>query len=79
AYINSQGIKWQDQLIVGSFFVKGYIQSDDVISGKLAITALQLKQADLIISQLTLDAAGTEKQHNLTLKMDVEHVSGGLT
>ncbi|MCS6723857.1 autotransporter assembly complex protein TamB [Proteus mirabilis] len=79
ADINAQGIKWQDQLSVGSVVVKGDIQSDDVISGKLAITARQLKQADLIIRQLTLDAAGTEKQHKLTLKMDGEPVSGGLT
>ncbi|MDI7032680.1 hypothetical protein, partial [Escherichia coli] len=66
ADINAQGIKWQDQLSVGSVVVKGDIQSDDVISGKLAITARQLKQADFIIRQLTLDAAGTEKQHKLT-------------
>lgn len=79
ANLSAQGIKWQDQLSVGSVIIKGEVQSDKEISGKLAITAHQLKQADLIIRNLTLDASGTEKQHKLTLKIDGEPVSGGLT
>ncbi|WP_368911182.1 autotransporter assembly complex protein TamB [Proteus vulgaris] len=79
ADINAHGIKWQDQVSVESIAIKGDVQSDKEIGGKLAITAHQLKQADLIIRNLTLDAAGTEKQHKLTLKMEGEPVSGGLT
>lgn len=79
ADINAKGIKWQDQVSVDSVTIKGDIQSDKEISGKLAITAHQLKQADLIVRQLTLDASGREKQHKLTLKIDGEPVSGGLT
>nr|WP_193015779.1 translocation/assembly module TamB domain-containing protein [Proteus sp. FME41] len=79
ADINAQGIKWQDQVSVESITIKGDVQSDKEIGGKLAITARQLKQADLIIRNLTLDAAGTEKQHKLTLKMEGDPVSGGLT
>lgn len=79
ADINAQGIKWQDQVSVESISIKGDVQSDKEIGGKLAITARQLKQADLVIRNLTLDAAGTEKQHKLTLKMEGEPVSGGLT
>lgn len=79
ADINAHGIKWQDQVSVESITIKGDVQADKEIGGKLAITARQLKQADLVIRNLTLDAAGTEKQHKLTLKMDGEPVSGGLT
>ncbi|EEG85258.1 hypothetical protein PROPEN_03630 [Proteus penneri ATCC 35198] len=79
ADINAHGIKWQDQVSVESITIKGDVQSDKEIGGKLAITARQLKQADLVIRNLTLNAAGTEKQHKLTLKMDGEPVSGGLT
>ncbi|MCF1957932.1 translocation/assembly module TamB, partial [Escherichia coli] len=79
ADINAHGIKWQDQVSVESITIKGDVQSDKEIGGKLAITARQLKQADLVIRNLTLDAAGTEKQHKLTLKMEGEPVSGGLT
>lgn len=79
ADINASGIKWQDQISIDSIIVKGDVQSDKEIGGKLAITARQFKQADLVIRNLTLDASGTEKQHKLTLKVDGEPVSGGLT
>ncbi|MEQ4924082.1 autotransporter assembly complex protein TamB [Proteus hauseri] len=79
ADINAQGIKWQDQVSVESITIKGDVQADKEIGGKLAITARQLRQADLVVRNLTLDASGTEKQHKLTLKMDGEPVSGGLT
>ena len=79
ADINAQGIQWQDQVSVESVTIKGDVTSDKEIGGKLAITARQLRQADLIIRNLALNASGTEKQHKLTLKVEGEPVSGGLT
>lgn len=64
ADINAHGIKWQDQVSVESITIKGDVQSDKEIGGKLAITARQLKQADLVIRNLTLNAAGTENSIN---------------
>ena len=46
--------------------------------GQLAVRVEQLKQDALEVSLLTLDAKGSEKQHQLQLKIDGKPVSGQL-
>lgn len=53
--------------------------SGEQIKGDLSVVVRQLKQADLVISRLTLDAKGSEKQHTLKLDVSGEPVSGHLT
>ena len=47
-------------------------------SRQLAVRVEQLKQDALEVSLLTLDAKGSEKQHQLQLKIDGKPVSGQL-
>ncbi|ERT14955.1 autotransporter assembly complex protein TamB [Photorhabdus temperata] len=77
ADLNANGLKWQD-LRIDSVNVKGDVRSAAQIQGDLAIKVGQLKQADLIVRSLTLNAKGNEKQHNLQLKVDGEPVAGQL-
>ncbi|AKH63648.1 MULTISPECIES: translocation/assembly module TamB domain-containing protein [Photorhabdus] len=77
ADLNANGLKWQD-LRIDSVNVKGDVRSAAQIQGDLAIKIGQLKQADLIVRSLTLNAKGNEKQHNLQLKVDGEPVAGQL-
>ncbi|NHB86853.1 autotransporter assembly complex protein TamB [Photorhabdus tasmaniensis] len=77
ADLNANGLKWQD-LRIDSVNVKGDVRSAAQIQGDLAIKIGQLKQADLIVRSLTLNANGNEKQHNLQLKVDGEPVAGQL-
>ncbi|ETS32679.1 translocation and assembly module TamB [Photorhabdus temperata] len=77
ADLNANGLKWQD-LRIDSVNVKGDVRSAAQIQGDLAIKVGQLKQADLIVRSLTLNAKGNEKQHNLQLNVDGEPVAGQL-
>ncbi|NHB94933.1 autotransporter assembly complex protein TamB [Photorhabdus stackebrandtii] len=77
ADLNANGLKWQD-LRIDSVNVKGDIRSAAQIQGDFAIKVSQLKQADLVIRNLTLNAKGNEKQHNLQLKIDGKPVAGQL-
>ncbi|CAQ86142.1 MULTISPECIES: autotransporter assembly complex protein TamB [Photorhabdus] len=77
ADLNANGLKWQD-LRIDSVNVKGNVRSAEQIQGDLAVNVRQLKQADLIVRNLTLNAKGNEKQHDLQLKIDGEPVSGQL-
>ncbi|NRN27413.1 autotransporter assembly complex protein TamB [Photorhabdus heterorhabditis] len=77
ADLNANGLKWQD-LRIDSINVKGNVRSAEQIQGDLAVNVRQLKQVDLIIRNLTLNAKGNEKQHDLQLKIDGAPVSGQL-
>ncbi|MBS9431412.1 autotransporter assembly complex protein TamB [Photorhabdus hainanensis] len=78
ADLNANGLKWQD-LRIDRVSVKGNVRSAEQIHGDLAVKVSQLKQADLIVRNLTLDAKGNEKQHNLQLKVDGEPIAGQLS
>ena len=71
-------LKWQNDLSVADAKIKGDITSAEQIKGQLDVTVNQLRQADLVISNLTLNAKGTEAQHQLKLTMKGEPVSAQL-
>ncbi|UNH28892.1 translocation/assembly module TamB [Moellerella wisconsensis] len=78
ADINAHGVKWQDMLSVDSAVIKGNVTSGEQIKGDLSVVVRQLKQADLVIKNLTLEAKGNEKKHQLKLDVQGEPVSGHL-
>lgn len=77
ADLTANRLQWQD-LSINRVRIEGDVRSTDQIQGQLAIRVEQLKQADLVVSLLTLDARGSEKQHQLRLNMQGEPVSGQL-
>ncbi|PHM44507.1 translocation and assembly module TamB [Xenorhabdus mauleonii] len=78
ADLNARGVRWQNDLWLDSAAIKGDIRSTEQIQGQLSVAVHQLKQANLTINNLMLNAKGTEKQHNLQLKMEGEPISGQL-
>lgn len=77
ADITARGVRWQD-LTVENATIKGNVATGDQIKGDLSVVVRQLRQADLAISNLTLDAKGSEKQHTLKLNVTGQPVSGQL-
>ncbi|MDX7990184.1 autotransporter assembly complex protein TamB [Xenorhabdus littoralis] len=78
ADLNARGVRWQDELRVDSAIIKGDVRSAEQIQGQLSVVVHQLRQADLTIKNLVLNAKGTEKQHDLQLKIEGDPVSGEL-
>lgn len=77
ADLTATGLKWQ-ALTINRVSIKGDVSSSDQIQGNLAVRVQQLKQDALQISDLTLDAKGNEKQHELKLNIEGKPVSGRL-
>ncbi len=77
ADLTARGVRWQD-LTVETTTIKGNVATGDQIKGDLSVVVRGLRQADLAISNLTLDAKGTEKQHTLKLNVTGKPVSGQL-
>ncbi|CAB1207990.1 translocation/assembly module TamB [Serratia liquefaciens] len=77
ADLTASGLQWQ-ALRINRVNIDGDVRSSDQIQGQLAVRVEQLKQDALDISLLTLDAKGSEKQHQLQLKIDGKPVSGQL-
>ncbi|CNE78444.1 Family of uncharacterised function (DUF490) [Yersinia nurmii] len=77
ADLTATGLQWQ-ALHIRRIKVDGDVRSAEQIQGKLAVRVEQLKQDDLLVSLLTLDAKGSEKQHQLRLNVQGEPVSGQL-
>ena len=77
ADLTAFGLQWQ-ALRINRVKIDGDVRSSDQIQGQLAVRVEQLKQDALDISLLTLDAKGSEKQHQLQLKIDGKPVSGQL-
>lgn len=77
ADLTASRLQWQE-LTINRVKIDGDVRSTDQIQGQLAIRVEQLKQADLLISLLTLEARGSERQHQLRLNMQGEPVSGQL-
>ena len=77
ADLTATGLRWQ-ALTVARVVLKGDVRSGEQIQGKLGLEVDQLKQDALAISKITLDASGSEKQHQLKLNVTGEPVSGQL-
>ncbi|KGT94350.1 translocation and assembly module TamB [Erwinia typographi] len=77
ADLTATGLRWQ-ALTIGRVALKGDVSSGEQIQGKVALQVDRVKQDALNISQLTLDASGSEKQHQLKLKLSGEPVAGQL-
>ncbi|MGB8665513.1 MAG: translocation/assembly module TamB domain-containing protein, partial [Serratia inhibens] len=77
ADLTASGLQWQ-ALRINRVKIDGDVRSSDQIQGQLAVRVEQLKQDALEINLLTLDAKGSEKQHQLQLKIDGKPVSGQL-
>ncbi len=77
ADLTANNLRWQ-AMSVGHVNIKGDVTSSNQIQGSLAVKVQQLKQDALDISDITLDAKGNEKQHQLTLNVTGKPVSGHL-
>ncbi|MCW6636435.1 translocation/assembly module TamB [Yersinia ruckeri] len=77
ADLTATDLQWQ-ALHIQRIKVDGDVRSAEQIQGQLAIRVEQLKQDDLLVRLLTLDAKGSEKQHQLRLNIQGEPVSGQL-
>lgn len=77
--LTAHGVRWQKDLSIDNVMIKGNVASGEQIKGDLSVVIRQLRQADIVVSNLTLDAKGTEKQHTLKLNVQGEPVSGHLT
>lgn len=78
ADITAHALRWQEWAI-GQLTLNGEINSRAPIAGNLNMRAEQISQPGMRISLLQLAAKGSEKQHNLTLNMQGEPLSGQLT
>ena len=77
ADLTATGLRWQ-QLLIRRATLKSDIKSGEQVAGKLQLRVEQLQQAALKINLLTLNADGSEKQHQLKLNVQGEPVSGQL-
>lgn len=75
--LTATGLGWQ-AMSIGRIKLDGNVSSGEQVQGKLALRVEQLKQDTLAVDLLTLDANGTEKQHQLKLNLKGEPVSGQL-
>ncbi|MFC3396559.1 autotransporter assembly complex protein TamB [Brenneria rubrifaciens] len=88
ADITASGLRWQT-MSISQIMVDGDIRSERLsadsssskqqIAGKLAVRLEQLRQDSLSIGLLTLNAEGSEQQHQLRLNLEGEPVSGQLS
>lgn len=77
ADITASGLRWQE-LSVARVRVEGDIKSTDQIGGTLDVRVERIAQPNLNLRLVTLEAKGSEKQHDLQLRVDGEPVSGQL-
>ncbi|GKX56649.1 translocation/assembly module TamB [Leminorella grimontii] len=77
ADLTANGLGWQD-MQVGNVALNGDVTSASQIKGTLSLKVKELRQGDMHISQLVLDADGNESRHQLRLDISGEPVSGGL-
>lgn len=77
ADITARALRWQE-LSVASVRVDGDVKSTDQIAGHLNVRAERIVQPGVNLSLVQLDAKGSEKQHELQLRVQGEPVSGQL-
>ncbi len=78
ADITARGLRWQE-LSVAQVRVEGDVKSAEQIAGNLNVRVERIVQPDVNIGLVTLDAKGSEKQHELQLRIQGEPVSGQLS
>lgn len=77
ADITARGLRWQ-ALSVAQVRVEGDVKSAEQIAGNLNVRVERIVQPDVNIGLVTLNAKGSEKQHELQLRIQGEPVSGQL-
>ncbi|ALR75166.1 autotransporter assembly complex protein TamB [[Enterobacter] lignolyticus] len=77
ADITARGLRWQE-LSVAQVRVNGDIKSTDQIAGNLDVRVERIAQPGVNIGLVTLNAKGSEAQHQLQLRIQGEPVSGQL-
>ncbi|NTZ50508.1 autotransporter assembly complex protein TamB [Citrobacter gillenii] len=77
ADITARGLRWQE-LSVAQVRVEGDVKSEEQIAGNLNVRVERIVQPDVNINLVTLNAKGSEKQHELQLRIQGEPVSGQL-
>ncbi|SFR08789.1 MULTISPECIES: autotransporter assembly complex protein TamB [unclassified Enterobacter] len=77
ADITARALRWQE-LSIGLVRVEGDIKSTDQIAGTLNARIERISQPGVNLSLATLTAKGSEKQHELQLRVQGEPVSGQL-
>lgn len=77
ADITARGLRWQE-LSVAQVRVEGDVKSAEQIAGNLNVRVERIVQPDVNINLVTLNAKGSEKQHELQLRIQGEPVSGQL-
>ena len=77
ADITARGLRWQE-LSVAQVRVEGDVKSAEQIAGSLNVRVERIVQPDVNINLVTLNAKGSEKQHELQLRIQGEPVSGQL-
>ena len=77
ADITARGLRWQE-LSVAQLRVEGDVKSAEQIAGNLNVRVERIVQPDVNINLVTLNAKGSEKQHELQLRIQGEPVSGQL-
>lgn len=77
ADITARGLRWQE-LSIAQVRVEGDVKSAEQIAGNLNVRVERIVQPDVNIGLVTLNAKGSEKQHELQLRIQGEPVSGQL-
>lgn len=77
ADITASNLRWQE-LHVARVLVKGDVKSTDQLAGALNVRVERLSQPGVNVSLATLAAKGSEKQHELELRVQGEPVAGQL-
>ncbi|HHU0691828.1 autotransporter assembly complex protein TamB [Citrobacter sp. Marseille-Q3906] len=77
ADITARGLRWQE-LSVAQVRVEGDVKSAEQIAGSLNVRVERIVQPDVNINLVTLNAKGSEKQHELQLRIQGDPVSGQL-
>jgi len=78
ADLTANNLRWQE-LSIARVLLKGDVKSTDQIGGNLNLRVERIAQPGVNLSLVTLEAKGTEKQHQLQLRMQGEPVSGQLS
>ncbi|RPH25586.1 translocation/assembly module TamB [Buttiauxella warmboldiae] len=77
ADLSANSLRWQE-LSIARVLLKGDVKSTDQIAGSLDLRVERISQPGVDLSLLTLAAKGSEKQHQLQLRIQGEPVSGQL-
>lgn len=77
ADFTANGLRWQE-LSIARVLLKGDVKSTDQIGGNLNLRVERIEQPGVNINLVALEAKGSEKQHQLQLRVQGEPVSGEL-